>query len=293
MLHGHKNFFFLPVFLVISVFTKTVTAELDSTRIVFLDSLETVLRSDYLRCTNDSSDLPTKELLSWRRSIDSVIARPDYPLVAKKYFLETGISPANARPCEIVQWLRTFEMQLQYYTDVLAEAKTQRIKERDDSLYLANQLSTATKATYDFLDIPFGISRRAFILIANARGLPKPVGQGGFLRFDSLMYGDLFFKIAFHFSKDNHYRCYEIESSSCSLDSLDLWARPIMLYMAAQFEIKISTPPDHLYRIGLFDIVPGRLAICKLWNFSDANAYFGLARTANRFYAKAIIQKKE
>lgn len=268
-------------------------AELDSAKIRFIDTLNLQMLEDYRLCTGDSAEVDVYDLLKWRESIDSVITSGNYGTIAKKYFEETGLSPANVRPCEIVGWMRGLERQMLEYSGVLDSSREMILKKREDSLYLARELAANPAAPYDLLRLPFGISRRAFTISMRTRRAGVATEGKQFIRYDSVPYGVQAFRVAFHFSRDDKYESYEIESNSSHYDSLNTRIRPKMLYMATLFQTTVNTPPDHIYRVGQFDIVPGRLAICKLWNFPRAVAYFGLARNKTRFYAKAIVTRKK
>ena len=259
----------------------------------FFTDLEKTLRTDYLLCTGDSAARTLDELIEWRRSIDSIIAGAEYPVIVRKFTEETGISAADARPCEIIRWMESVERQYDETSRFLAVERDNLLRRRNDSLYLLHELAGAQRAAYDLAAIPFGISRHSVVLLAQ-RGKLSPItgAKGTPVVCDSVPIGIMTFKAAFHFLKDDRYWCYDLESETCSIDSLDSWARPLMDYLAAHIETSTSRPPDHIYRVGLFDIVPGRLSICKLWNFESATAYAGFARVKNRFYAKAIVQSK-
>ncbi len=277
------------LYLIFFSFSTLISAQTDSTKQEFFNDLEKNLRSDYLLCTGDSAARTLDELITWRRSIDSAIAAADYPMIVRKFTEETGIPAADARPCEVVRWMQKMEEQLRETSSFLTEARTRATQRRNDSLFLMKELESVKRASYDLAEIPFNLSQRAFRIMARRNRL-SITDEGSVLRCDSVPLGMFAFKAAFHFSRDGRYWCYEIESPTCSPDSLDTWARPMMDYIAAFLETRSSVPPDHIYRIGQLDIVPGRLAICKLWSFHLATAYVGLARTKNRFYAKAIVR---
>ncbi|MBN1578370.1 MAG: hypothetical protein JW913_17545 [Chitinispirillaceae bacterium] len=257
----------------------------------FFTDLEKILRSDYLLCTGDSTERSLDELIRWRQTIDSATSGDDYPVIVRKFTEETGISAANARPCEIVRWMQRFEQQIRETYRFLSDERDSAIQRHDDSLFLLHELESVIRSAWDLVAIPFGLSLRSVRILMRRSNLAPVTASGATLMCDSLPVGIFAFNAAFHFSKDDRYWCYELESSSCNLDSLDTWARPMMDYLAAEIEKRTSQPPDHIYRIGRFDIVPGRLSICKLWNFPSATAYVGLARANNRFYAKVIVQQ--
>jgi hypothetical protein len=265
----------------------------DTSRQQFFDTLETRLRDDYLLCTDDSSTLTLNELMAWKRSIDSVVSRIDYAAVMKDFSKETGIKLSDARPCEVVAWMKRVEEQNKTTTQLLSDERDKRIRWHNDSLYIAHELISIPQKKYDLAGLPFGLSQRGFLILAQRNGVPSLIDDGAVLRCDSFSVGMMQFKAAFHFTKGKKYWCYELESRTCGIDSLDQVARAIVDYLATHLEVAASQPPDHIYRVGMLDIVPGRLSICKIWNLLDATAYVGLARTGNRFYAKMIVKSKK
>jgi hypothetical protein len=270
----------------------SAVAEIDSTHEEFLTELEATMRADYRLCTGDSSQPTLKELVTWHQSIESIISSPDYPVIVRKFSEETGISPADARPCEIVLWVREAERQAEETSRLLLTERKRLILEKKDSLYLTRELAGVKKALYDFAGIPFGLSKRSFLAMAKQNELAPVYEEGKIVRCDSAAIGIYTFKAAFHFNRHDRYWCYELESETCGADSIDLWARGLLEYMAGHIETSTQSEPDHIYRIGQFDIVPGRLAICKLWSFDRAAAYVGLSRSKNRYYAKTIVKSK-
>jgi len=284
--HGTLHVTFCTLVLLICT---GIQAQLDSARQQALDGIIANLRSDYRLCTGDTSDISDNTLLHWHKNIDSIITGSDYGTIAKKYFQETGLSPANVRPCEIIRWMQDSERSLQEYSTILSEAKDTILQRRDDSLHLQAELAKNSRAAYDLLGIPFGISRRAFRIMMQTRKTGNAMETGTFIRYDSVPFGNYSYRVAFHFSNDGTYQSYEIESNTCDFDSLNTGARPRLNTIATEFEKMVNIPPDHIYRVGQFDIVPGRLAICRQWIFPAATAYFGLGRNGSRFYAKAIV----
>jgi hypothetical protein len=280
------------IFLSLFCLAGSLQAQEDTARKPFFDSLETVLRADYRLCTADSSLRSLSDILKWKRAIDSISESTDYPVIVRQFSEETGIRPADARPCEIVRWLLSVEKQVQESARFLEEEHSRAIQKYNDSLRLARELAGTVRAPYDLKAIPFGLSLAGFTTIAARNNLPPVEKEGMVVRCDQFPVGVMSFKAAFHFNRDERYWCYELESAAFGYDSLDTGARPMMDFLAARIEAATGKAPDHIYRVGQFDIVPGRLSICKYWNFDKAVAYVGLARTANRFYAKTIMQMK-
>jgi hypothetical protein len=258
----------------------------------FFDELEASLRTDYRLCTGDSSIRSTEELLEWRNAIDSISKSDEYPTIVRKYLEETGIHPSDARPCEIIQWMKQVEKEIRETSELLEQQRKQVLQQKKELLVLRKELAGLTPAPYDIGSLPFGISRTGFELLHKNDSLPPYTREGRVLRCDSITLGDITCKCAFHFNSHDRYWCYELESPTFSYDSLDTGARAFADAMATFMKIKTNTPPDHIYRIGRFDIIPGRLANSRIWNFPGASVYIGLARIKNRYYAKTIVQQR-
>ncbi len=280
------------IVLVLSLLYAASFAEIDSVRQQFFDSLELSLRNDYRLCTADSSVRPLDDLLRWKKTIDQFCTDTAYPGIVRTFSRETGINPSDARPCEIIQWYQRSQVQARESAQLLARERELAVREHRDSLALVRELEQTTRNSYDLKGIPFGLSRTSFITIAKRNALPPLITDNPVYRCDNFPLGVHRFTAAFHFTTDNRYWCYELESPTVAFDSLNTGARPMVEYLSAQMESKTGNAPDHIYRVGQFDIVPGRLSIVTSWNLPDAVMYIGLARTGNRFYAKAIVQKR-
>ncbi len=280
-------------FFVIYVSYLPPCAGTDTTESHFFSDIENTIRSDYRLCTGDSTAVSIRELIEWRRSLDSIIESALYPEIVREFTRETGIAAADARPCEIIKWMKSKELERQETGRYLSDERRKLLEQYSDSVYLLHELAGVKRAAYDLASIPFGLSRRSVIILARRSNFSPDEGSESMpVVCSSVPLGMMSFKAAFHFTKDNRYWCYELESGTCGLDSLDSYARSMMDYLAAYMEKSTSQPPAHIYRVGMLDIVPGKLSICKLWDFESAVAYIGLAREKNRFYAKAIVKLK-
>jgi hypothetical protein len=290
--HKNRSVQWHRIVLALSLLCAASFAEIDSVRQLFFDSLELSLRNDYRLCTADSSVRPLDDLLRWKKTIDQFCSDTAYPGIVRAFSRETGITPSDARPCEIIQWYQRGQAQARESVQLLAREREQAVREHRDSVALVRELEKTPRNNYDLKGIPFGLSRESFITIAKRNALPPLITDNPVYRCDNFPLGVHRFTAAFHFNTDNRYWCYELESPTVAFDSLNTGARPMVEYLSAQMESKTGSAPDHIYRVGQFDIVPGRLSIVTSWNLPDAVMYIGLARTGNRFYAKAIVQKR-
>ena len=256
---------------------------------LFFSELEKKILQEYQLCNGDS--LPSrKALLKWKSEINFLIESQDYPALVKKYADETGIDPLNARPCEILNWSNQQLRRKNEDAAFLEQSKKDILKRRADSLYALQELMRNPEKPYQFEKIPFGITKKGFLILAGSyRNLSD---EGNLVIVDSILIGSLVLTGAFHFDRNGLLNQYELESASAPLDSLDPWVRPQADSMAAFMQRKIGSAADHSFRVGRFDITKGRLAILKLWNLPEASVYAGLATSNYRYYAKLIVRSK-
>lgn len=255
----------------------------------FFSELEKKLLQEYRLCTGDS--LPSrKALLKWKSDISFVTESKEYPELVKMYANETGLDPLYVHPCHIINWPIQRLREKKEAAALLEQSKNTILRKKADSLYLHQELSKNTAKSYQFDNIPFGITKKGFMILADQfRNLTE---EGNSVIVDSILLGSLILKGAFHFDRNGLLIQYELESETSPLDSLDLWIRPQADSIAAFMERKIGRTADHYYRVGRFDITQGRLAILKLWNFPEATVYAGLATSNYRYYAKLIVKSK-
>ncbi len=262
----------------------------EDTNSVFFSELEKNILQEYQLCTGDS--LPSrKTLLKWKSDINFLTESPDYPALLKKYAAETGIHPADVRPCEIINWSIKLLRDKNEASALLEQSKKNILSKRADSLYLQHQLLKNPAKPYQFEKIPFGISKKGFLMLLADQNRHL-TDKGNYIILDSIRLDTLLLTGAFHFDEKGSLSQYELESRSSSLDSLDPWIRPQANQLAAIMQQKIGTDADHSYRVGRFDITQGRLAILKFWNLADAAVYTGLATSNYRYYAKLIVRSK-
>ena len=276
-------------FLSIPALAKSSLEE-DSTAAFFKD-LESTLREDYLHCTGDSIRKPLDTLVAWKRQVDSLAKSGDYSQLARQFYRETGIIPGSVLPCDILAWKKDHNFQKQEMARILEEQKKREAQDRDDSIFVVQELLKAVSDPCDFKGIPFGVPKRCLRLMGIKSGM-KLIDEGDHFTCNSINIGTFVTNAAFYLDKDGNYCRYELESTTGSLDSLDCCVRPRADSLAAFIEKKTGKSPMHIYRIGRFDIVQGNLAIYKMWNLQKTSVYIGLATYKYRYYAKAMVSAK-
>lgn len=262
-------------------------AEKSSSDSLFFTDLEKQLRRDYQICTKDSSNVSIKHILQWKKDIDSITQSPEYSSIVKEYnTCNKNIS--KALPCEIVLWYRK-QLQSKLMFDSLFLVKKKAEDEHiNDSLLISADLSKVKKMSYDYKDIPFGISKKTFSFLAKKAGITPLVDEGNFICYEGN--SDSAFKsIAFNFNNKGKYFGYEIESVSLPLDSIDSHIRIYLDKLTMCFQKKLNQSPQRSNYIGNFEIIQGQLSISKMWSVQNTKIFIGIAAFNNRYYAKAVI----
>lgn len=287
----NRSIMFLTLFASIIFTSFCEPLENDYSDSTFFSELELLILKDYQLCTGDSSVPSRKALLKWKSESNFITESENYSQILKKYEKETGLNPSDVRPCEIVNWA-TQQLRIKNETALLLEQSKKKIlSKKADSLYVHEELRKNRVKPFHFNNIPFGITRKGFLLLADQYGI-KLTDEGASFIGDSITVISQTLKGQFHFDSDDKFTGYELESQTGSLDSLDRWIRPLADTLASFMSRKIGTSSDHTYRIGRFDITQGKLAVYKIWNLPDATIYVGLATYNYRYYAKLIVTSK-
>jgi hypothetical protein len=273
---------------IILFFSQIIFAlQLDTT---FINSMEKKLRLSYKKCTGDMRiAVPLKVIINWKQTIDSIIQSKEYSGITAQFEKETRISPSKAEPCEIIEWYR-MNMHLKTETEnEITLQKKKRDKENADSLAMLKDFNSQKTSAADYKNIPFGIARKN--LIKKLHYLNMIIASTDKKWIVCSITGDDFLRnIAFHLSENNFYCKYEIESVTCSIDSLDTYLRPHAEHFAASFEDRLHKKPDATYRIGKFEILEGSLSVYKAWILDRHSIFIGYSVFDNRYYVKIIVE---
>jgi hypothetical protein len=259
----------------------------------FFDTLETALRQQYVFCTGDSSDLNRSKILLWKRKLEIFAESDSFKVMAKSYFAETGLSPADVYICEIVNWFQSRSTGDDEYNQLLEDDVRRREKRRADSLLIDSVCANAEASPFDFAGVPFGISKKMFKLIMEWRYPEKYEDNGRYIQYKELVIDNISANAAFHFDNDGLYRMYELEGSGGPLDSLNTKVRNEVTLLGSILEGKSGIAPDHIYRIGRFDIIQGRLTVERLWRKATISAFVGIATFNYHYYGKAVVLANE
>lgn len=255
---------------------------------LFFTEIEKELRRNYLVCNKDSSQIPMKQILQWKKDIDSITQSPEYPYVIKEFYTSNK-NTHNALPCEIVLWYRTQLLSKHRFDSSLLAQKKAENERVSDSVFISAELRKVKKMTYDYKDIPFGISKKTFLFLAKKAGLSPLFDEEKFIYYKDS--GDSAFKsVAFNFDNKGIYFSYEIESVSLPVDSIDSHIRLYLDKLTMYFQKKVNQSPQQSNYIGNFEINQDQLSISRMWSVQNAKIYTGIAAFKNRYYAKAIIK---
>lgn len=278
---------FYVLFIVCYLLPESIQAKKNDDTI-FFKIIEQKVRLDYQNCTGDYSQLPLSKLILWKESIDSIVARKDYPLILKSFFEDSSNSNSRNLPCEVVAWYRKTILDKHIKDSLVKVASKTILKKTSDSLLLAHELAAVKRTSLDLLDIPFGVSHQAVLKLLEKRGITDIVNQASVVYYtDSI--SQTYFLRAFFFNKSGTYYKYETETRSITPDSLDKVIRPLLLNLETFYSEQSSSQPAETNYIGFNDIMQGKLSISKVWNLKGIKIYTGLSMHNNLFYAKSIV----
>jgi hypothetical protein len=259
----------------------------------FFDTLESSLRDDYRLCTGDLRSLPMSELLLWKKQMDTFLEGSSFDTIVRQFYLETGLPAYSVRPCEIIIWYHNHEKNINDAVSLFAADVAARQKSAQDSLMIISLLKIAETTPFDCVGIPFGITKKALITMLH-RVFTEPFSdEGTMIQYNRVIIDGISVKAAFHIDKNGYYRMYELESEGGPLDSLNSKVRLESAELAAFIETKTGLAPDHIFRIGRFDITQGRLAIERSWNHTPVSAFTGISTFKYHYYGKAIAVAHE
>lgn len=279
------------IFLSLLLFSKTCAVE-DSVQERFFSTVEDSLVKNFKKCTKDSSEkISINEILQWKKQIDTFTSSPDYPSVIKLFRDESGLDPSGMSPCEIYNWKKYHDKRFSEDDQLLQEHINISAKQKDDSLYVLKDLEGRIKSPFDLNGIPFGITKKSFLLLALRKTMVSSKDHGNYIEYSGIKIGSMDYTAAYFFDLEGKYCRYELEGRNLPLDSLDCKVRPETENLINYFTNVSGSPPQHAYRVGRFEINQGRLAIAALWITGDKKVYTGLSTYKYLYYAKAIVER--
>jgi hypothetical protein len=258
---------------------------------LFFTEIEKQLRESYQICNKDSSNVPIKNIFLWKKEIDSITQSPEYSSIVKEYYLNNK-KTSGTLPCEIVLWYRN-QLLSKHRSDSLSSTKKKlEDKHISDSLLVSAELSKVKKKAYDYKGIPFGISKKCFLLLAKETEVNSFTDEGDYIYSENIS-DSVFKSVAFNFDKKGIFYSYEIESISLPFDSIDSQIRTYLDILSLYFQKKMNQNPQQSNYISNLEIVQGQLSVSKMWIIQNAKIYVGIAVFNNNYYAKAIVTSSD
>ncbi len=255
----------------------------------FFHLQESELRRQYELCTKDSSDPSLEHILRWRDQLSIELNSAKYPILRRQY-LSQHSNNTNYYPCEVLNWHRARLKAIDKKESDIQQRASGRIDSILDSAALATHFASLVSSPFDFDGIPFGASAHMVGKYC-MRNLGLALEQRASYAFgsDVHIFGERF-SIIFFYKGDSLVR-YEIESTmTYPSDSLDIVVREQTKHLTDHLQRRIG-PPDHLYRIGFFDIKSGLLTPYARWQDNGYTAIVGIVREKNSYFAKARVYR--
>jgi hypothetical protein len=249
----------------------------------FFDTLQTSFRKEYIECTDDSFPVDIKNVILWKNQMDEWKKSREYADALADYRKSVDNMGAIS-PCK----LRVWKNNLKSLQDDHEHGIVNVALEKNDSLDAAEELKAHPASKFDFADIPFGISKNAFVYLLKKKFPVEIINKGDLLCVENLSWDKRFFLTAFYFGKKDMLCKYEIESAALPADSLNKSVRPAARFLGTMLERKLGEA-RHEYRVGFFDIKSKELSPLMTWDFPTHTAYIGLSVYKFKYYAKAVI----
>jgi len=256
----------------------------------FFNSRRAKLYAEYSSCWGDTAAIPLDSLVEWKIGLDEWISSATYDSAYKAYVKATGIMDSVV-PCELYNWIRHQHAGAARDRDDLVRLVERHNKAVDDSLTLARDLARHPSSPADFAGIPFGVTRKTFLIVFRKKFDARIMDDIASVRVEDFPWNGSLLTLAFRFDDRTRLYRYEIESSGFPPDSLDSHARILLAGLADEMASRLGEP-DRSCRIGMYDIVQGRLSPYRCWSRGPYTVYSGLGVYKYRYYAKVIVEKK-
>jgi hypothetical protein len=273
--------------IIFSFFFYGICASNDSLLTFFYDSLKNVYLKEYQKCTGDSSNVSFKDLINWKKQINIFVQTHSYKEMLSLYISQKNYDEPIL-PCKVIKWAQERKKEQNKNEKLLIH---QLIKEEELN-YAKKEADSLSKSLFDFDSIPFGISKKSFLVLAENKYNLKPVDMDYYIYFNALPLGGRNFLIAFYFDKKNYklYK-YEIESVPLEPSQFNRAVRADADYIANEFEKRFG-PPLRRESVGFFDIKSNILTPYKIWKADGFDAVIvGFSLHEHKYYSKALVVK--
>jgi hypothetical protein len=258
----------------------------DSKQATFFDSVEVRYRQEYQVCTGDMGPVTAKDLVQWKEDMNVLAMSKEYLDLLKEY--RKVDSSGNVLPCKVLAWNKKRKGQQSQHEDTLARELFAR-EELDNAQSEANSLA---KSAYDSPGLPFGLSKKSFLLLAKTVCRLAVNDMGSYIYVNDMQWGGRTFLTAFYFDKNGSLYRYEIEGTSVPADRLNSAVRPDADYIAQVLAGRFGASARR-FSIGFFDIKNNVLCPYKTWDSPGFDVLVGLSMNKYRYYAKAVVTAKD
>jgi hypothetical protein len=259
----------------------------ESKQATFFDSVEVRYRQEYKACTGDMSFVPARDLIQWKEEMNALAVSKEYLALLKEY--RKVDSNENILPCKVLAWnAKRKEMQT-----AREDTLGRDLLAREEYENAVNEAKTCAKSAYDIPGLPFGITKRSFLLIFKNTFPVEFNDQGQYIYVNDLMWGGRTFLTAFYFDKKTGlFNKYEIETPSVPANRLNSVVRPDADSLVHALAVRFGEPVRR-FSIGFFDIKSGVLCPYKTWDSPGFDIFVGLSMNKYRYYAKAVVAAKD
>lgn len=265
---------------------------------IFFLNLQEQLVNEYLFCNDldqnqeasDSLNITLDSLIRWKESISLRIQMPQYKKILKEFILSTGLVK-NVLPCEVLKWHID---RITYLTKLENSFKKKLLQISDktvDSIHTFNELTKNPVSPFDFLSIPFGLTKKIFKKIYH-RTLSYPLmGRDDFLYIEHYLLKGTPFIVIFYFTKESRYYKYEILGYPFSGNLLNEKVRSQAKLLEKIMEQNIG-PADRINRLSYFDIKSGTVSPYIVWHRETHSAVISIGLDNNLYYAKLTVNNR-
>ncbi len=249
------------------------------------------LIEEYRVCTGDTVTSEIDSILRWKNVINLRTDMPEYQKILKEFIQHTGLVK-DALPCQVLNWHLARLKFLRLQEDSIQNVLLKKADYTVDSFRVAFELQQNPASKFDFMDIPFGLSKKVFMHIFREK-ISYPITDAKrYMLIEHFSISDKKFMIKFYFNRHNRFYKYEIEGYGFSGNDLNDIVRPQAALLRELLDRKIG-PPDRIYRVGYFDIKSGILTPYAKWEREDYSAVVGYSIYKHYFFTReTVICKK-
>lgn len=276
--------------LVLSIVMLTHATEYTEQDSFFLQRQKHLI-NEYRICTGDYKITDIDSLLRWKNIINIRTEMAEYKKILKEFIQHTGMVK-EALPCQVLNWHLERLRYLKHHEDSLQNELLKKSDYTVDSIRVHYELENNPISKFDFIQIPFGLSKKVFMHLFTQKLSYPLINKKRYLLIEHYPLNDNSFLVKFYFNRYKKYYKYEIEGYAFSGDQLNDIVRPQATLLKDILAREIG-PPDRLYRIGYFDVKSGIITPYVKWIHEGYTTNIGLSIRNNRYFTRqTVIFKK-